>query len=301
MSESAEYKGVIVPMVTPFKEDMNVDEDAVRRIVDHLIDGGVDGIFAAGTTGEAASISAEQKKRLVKITAEHTDKRAVVYAGISGNCFEESVTAAADYVSLGADVLVAHPPFFYPLSDQETINYFSKLADGTEAPLIVYNIPKTTGMSVSLDVIEQLSRHPNIVGVKDSENTEGRLEEAVKRFTGRSDFAYIVGCAVLSAKSLSMGAAGIVPSTGNLRPELYKSLYDNAVTGNVSAAEKYQQQTDQLSAVYQKNRSLGQSLAALKAAMYVTGLCGPTVLPPFETLDNKRIEAIKKELAAISF
>jgi dihydrodipicolinate synthase/N-acetylneuraminate lyase len=299
MSDGRKCQGVIVPMVTPFTLEGQIDTDSVGRIIDHLIAGGVDGIFVLGTTGEAASISMIEKKLLIEVVAGYMKNRALVYAGISSNCLDESITMAKSYMDMGTDVLVAHAPYYYSLNDDEIFRYFMKLADGIAGPLVIYNIPKTTGISLSIDMIEKLSNHERIIGIKDSEDTPGRLEAAIERFSGRSDFSYVVGCASLSAKALALGAAGIVPSSANLQPRLYKTLYENARDGNVSAAKKLQEQTNRVSAMYQKNRSLGQSLAALKAAMHILGFCGPTVLPPLETLQEENIADIKKQMETV--
>ncbi len=289
-------QGVIVPMVTPFTAAGQIDPEGVHRIVDHLIAGGMDGIFVLGTTGEAASISFMEKAKLVESTVEDTKHRALVYAGISGNCMDESIQAAKRYMDLGADVLVAHAPYYYPLGQDEIVRYFMTLADCVPGPLMIYNIPATTGLSISIDTAAKLSLHERIVGMKDSENTPGRLEAAIGRFSGRSNFAYVVGCAALSARAVSLGAAGIVPSAANLQPQLYKALFETALDGHLSAAEKLQHQTDRISQSYQKNRSLGQSLAALKAAMHLLGFCGATVLAPLETLQEEDIADLKKQM-----
>ena len=299
MSNGIKCQGVIVPMATPFTLEGKIDPKGVHRIVDHLVDGGSDGIFVLGTTGEAASISMSEKQKMVEATAGYTKNRALVYAGISGNCIDESIKAAKNYMDLGVDILVAHVPYYYPLNEDEIFRYFMTLADSVTGPLMIYNIPATTGLSISIDVAEKLSLHERIVGLKDSENTPGRLEAATDRFSGRSDFAYVAGCAALSAKAIALGAAGIVPSAANLQPQLYKALFENARSGNMSAAEKLQEQTDHISIQYQKNRSLGQSLAALKAAMHVLGFCGPTVLPPLETLQKEEITEIQKQMETI--
>lgn len=297
MSNENKYQGVIVPMVTPFTMQGHIDTEAVGRIIEHLIAGGVDGIFVLGTTGEAASISMIEKETVVEAAVDYTKNRVRVYAGIASNCLAESVTMANRYVDLGADVLVAHPPYYYSLDDDEVYRYFMTLADSVVGPLMIYNIPKTTGISISIDIAEKLSRHERIVGFKDSENTPGRLEAAAERFSGRSDFAYVVGCAVLSAKTVGLGAAGIVPSSANLQPQLYKALFNHARNGNAAAANEFQEQTNLVSALYQKGRTLGQSLATLKAAMHILGFCGPTVLPPLETLHQEEIAQIRKQMA----
>ena len=176
-----QYTGVIVPMVTPFTESGKIDVDAVCRIIDHLCAGGVSGVFVLGTTGEAVSIPEQEKRKLVETAVRHTNKRAVVYAGIAHTCFDHSVKAAHAYFEFGADVVVAHLPWYYVLEGDEMRRYFTLLADAVGGALMLYNIPKTTHMSIPIEVIEQLSSHRRIVGLKDSENNSARVERRAAR------------------------------------------------------------------------------------------------------------------------
>lgn len=295
MSGGKKYSGLVVPMVSPFAEG-RIDREAVGRIVEHLIAGGADGIFVLGTTGEGPSVPAEQKQELVERTVRCVRGRAVVYAGISDNCFEHSVRAAQKYLAAGADAVVAHVPWYYPLDEMEIRRYFTALADAIEGPLMLYNIPKTTHVSISIEGVEALSRHPRIVGLKDSADDVVRMEQMIARFCGREDFCYVLGCAKWSARALLLGADGIVPSSANLVPHLYRQLLECARCGKEANASALQEETDRISSVYQSGRSLGQSLAALKAMMALAGLCRAEMSKPLEMLDDKQKAALEIEM-----
>lgn len=299
MCTGKQYGGVIVPMVTPFASG-RIDREAVCRIIDHLVAGGVAGIFILGTTGEAASIAPRQKIELVEITVHHTNGRALTYAGISDNCYDNSIRAAQTYFALGIDAVVAHVPWYYPLNDPEIGRYFHSLADGIDGPLMLYNIPKTTHVSISTGVIEQLSRHPRIIGVKDSANDSARMEEMAEKFARKDDFSYVLGCAALSTQAILLGADGIVPSSANLVPQLYHQLFENARRGNRAVARDLQEQTNQVSLIYQNNRSLGQSLAALKMMMSMAGLCGPEMMKPLEPFDTALKADLENEMMKLN-
>jgi 4-hydroxy-tetrahydrodipicolinate synthase len=196
--------------------------------------------------------------------------------------------------------VVAHPPFFYPLSADELFEYYVALSAKLAGPLMIYNMPKTTHISIPLDVIDRLSVNPQIIGLKDSENDEARLQHALSLFKERQDFVFFVGAAVLSAKTLRLGGDGFIPSSGNITPRLCHKLYQNAREKDWEAVEQYQQQLDQVGAVYQKNRSLGQSLAALKYLMSGKGLCGPTMLPPFQAVPSDDREQLRQAFDALN-
>ncbi len=178
--KSPPYCGVVVPMVTPVTPAGALDEPAVRRVIDHEIRGGVNGIFVLGTTGEAASLSQEMRLQLVKLTLDCAKGTTKVYAGISHNSLDSAVAAADDYSQLGVDVLVAHLPAYYDLNPEEQEAYFLALNQKIKGPLMLYNMPSTTHMSLPIEVIARLSEQQNIVGLKDSERDVARLTKIME-------------------------------------------------------------------------------------------------------------------------
>jgi 4-hydroxy-tetrahydrodipicolinate synthase len=277
------YRGVVVPMITPFTADGTIDDAGVRRVVDHLIAGGVSGVFVLGTTGESASIHPDDKRRLTAVATEQAAKRAMVYAGIAGNCFRESIEAAKAYRDLGVDAVVAHMPSYYPLSDADIETYFLRLADSVPLPLVLYNIPVTTRHSIALDVVDQLRRHPNIVAIKDSAGDNARLTELLKRTGGRGGFPVLLGSSPLFTHGLKAGAVGLVPSGGHLVARQYHDMFEAAMNDRWDDVERLQRETDAECAKYIRGRSLGEGLAVLKAMLEKRGICGRTMLPPIRT------------------
>jgi 4-hydroxy-tetrahydrodipicolinate synthase len=285
--------GIVVPMVTPFTPTGDLDEPAVRRVVDHLLAGGVDGIFVLGTTGEDASMPAPMRAQLIAVTVDQVDRRATTYAGISHNCLAESVAAADQYRQLGIDVLVARLPTYFALSGEEQHAYFQALLEQIPGPLMLYNISSTTHMAIPIPVVEALSQHPKVVGLKDSDADLPRLEELVRRLGRRPDFSLLCGVTAWSARALALGADGCVPSTANLVPEVCQRLYENFCQGDLAAAEACQRELDALGSFLRAGQSLAQSIGSLKAAMGALGLCGPAVLPPLCTPSPAQQEAVR--------
>lgn len=281
MSLRSKHHGVIIPMVTPFSAADSIDEPAVERIVDYLIAGGVDGVFVLGTTGEAASIAADQRTVLAGAAVRAARQRVTTYAGISGNCVTESIEMAKRYRDLGIDAVVAHPPFSYALSDSAMEAYFRGLADQIPLPLIIYNIPKTTHVSIPLGVVAKLLHHPNIPAIKDSENSPQRLTALVQLASAREGFSVLAGTAAVFAHTLKAGGHGVVPGSGNLCPELYARLYAAALDRDWDEVDRISAETIAITAQYQlPDATLGESLARLKALMSAKGLCTPAMLPP---------------------
>jgi len=292
----SDWHGVVVPMATPFREDGALDEEGARRLLEHLIGGGVHGVLILGTNGEAASIPRADRQRLVEICAASAGGRIRVYAGIGDNCVADSVEAAARYLGLGADAVVAHLPGYFGLTPEQMVAHYRGLAARIDGPLVVYNMPATTHMSIPLESLRRLVDEPRIVGLKDSENDAARLDALAAELRGREDFAFFVGAAVHSARALALGADGIVPSSGNLVPALWRELYERARSGGDAAP--LQQRLDAIAVAYQRGRTLGQSIAALKASIAALGLCGPTVLPPLTTLGEPERAELRAALVA---
>jgi 4-hydroxy-tetrahydrodipicolinate synthase len=267
-------------MISPFTPEGRIDEPAVGRIVDHLIQGGVHGIFPLGTTGESASIHPDEKRRLVDATVQKIAKRVTVYAGIASNCFQESLEAAKEYAKMGVDALVAHPPSYYPLTNEQIEAYFLRLADHVPLPLVLYNIPATTHQAIPLTAIDRLRRHSNIVALKESASDPARIVELLRVTGGRDGFPVLIGNSSQFLHGLKRGGVGIVPSGGHLCPELYRAMFDSAMADDWNRVEQLQTQTDTICARYLKGRTIGQGLAALKALLEERGLCGRTMLPP---------------------
>lgn len=299
MIQQGKHNGVIVPLVTPFTAQGEIDEAAATRIVNHCAEAGVH-VFVLGTTGEAASIATAKRVRLINASVNAAAGRIKVYAGIGDNCPENSIAAANEYLRLGADAVVAHLPAYYALKPGEMKAFFELLSSQIRGSLMLYNIPSTTHMSLPLDIAEQLSQLPNVIGFKDSENAPGRPEETARRLSGRANFSIFMGAAVLSAKALKLGFDGLVPSSGNLVPHLWRELYDQARAGHWEKADALQSRLNTIAQIFQRNRTLGESLAALKAMMDTRGLCGPTVLPPLRTLDADARQSVRAELDALN-
>jgi 4-hydroxy-tetrahydrodipicolinate synthase len=276
------YRGVVVPMVTPFTPAGAIDEPAIARIVERLVSARLAGIFPLGTTGESMSIHPEEKRRVIAATVKRTNSRAMVYAGIAGNCFRESVEAAAAFKDLGVQAVVAHMPSYYPLNDDEIESYFLRLADSVSLPLVLYNIPATTHHSIALDSIDRLRKHPNIVAIKDSSGDRPRLTEMLKRTGGRGGFPVFLGSSASFTHGLLAGAVGLVPSGAHLAGSQYQAMFEAAMGDRWDEVERLQHETDAVCAQYLKGRSLAQGLAALKALMEAQGLCGRTMLPPLK-------------------
>lgn len=293
------YNGVVVPLITPFRPDGEVDFQALEKLVGRTLSHRCHPMVL-GTTGEAASMSEAQKNAVVELLGKFKGE-ATLYAGISGNSFKQVTARAHEYAAYGVDVLVIHPPCYYPLSPAAMTQWFGCLADESPLPLMLYNIPSTTHMSIPLDLIDSLSRHERIVGVKDSERSETRLMDSIALWKDREDFSHFTGWAASSLAALEAGSDGIIPSSANLVPRVYELLYRAACKKDTQLGQRMQRISDELGDLYQQGRLLGDSLAALKAMAATLALCGPHTLAPVyppQTSERRRLGELFQEYYA---
>ena len=295
MKIQKEYRGVVVPLITPLKRDHKLDVQAVENIFLHLYSNGVLP-FILGTTGESASLPLTLKQNYVREAVKNKKPGTKLYAGISSNTVEESVDFAKYCLDNGVDAVAATLPSYYKLTEEQMSAYFLTLAEQIQGPLIIYNIPGTTNMSIPLPLIDQLSYHKHIVGTKDSERCETRLQESLKLWAHREDFSHFLGWAAQSANALINGSDGLIPSTGNLHPGIYTDMVQAVEEGDFEKAHYYQYLSDELGKIYQGVGTLGESLWALKVLMNQYGLCKPYVMPPLHALSKEKAEKIVQAL-----
>lgn len=296
MKQPKKYAGVVVPMATPVREGA-VDLAAVEKIIRSFADAKVDALVM-GTTGEGNSVPLGEGIDMVRAAVEAAEGRIRVYAGVTGLCPKEQLSQIEGFARAGADAAVAVLPGYYALTEQQMIAYYTMLADHASIPVMLYNILATTHLSIPVEAVRQLADHPNIVGLKDSERDPERLAQCIELARGRADFSYFCGWAAQSAHALDLGADGIVPSTGNFVPKHFRALYEAALRGDRDEANRLQQLTDSMAAVYQQGRPLGQQLAALKRIMERLDLCGREMLPPLTMLSDEEYRTIDKQIAA---
>ncbi|MFD2596259.1 dihydrodipicolinate synthase family protein [Sphingobacterium griseoflavum] len=291
MKEELKSKETIVPVVAPLREDLSLDQDAVARIFSYLYANGAIP-FILGTTGESASLSSAFREEYLQVAVANKPVEKKLYVGISSNILDDSIAFATLANSLGVEDVAATLPTYYKLSEAQMEKYFLDLAEAIPNNLIVYNIPATTHMSIPLDLLDRLSYHPKIVAVKDSERSMDRLDQSLLLWKDRTDFKHYMGWAGACAYALLHGSDGIIPSSGNFAPSIYAEMCSAVDNQDTERVGRLQKQSDELGALYQSNKSLGESLWALKVLMKQLGLCEPFMMPPLYALGQQEEEAL---------
>lgn len=295
MSGQKKFSGIIIPAITPITDVRKLDEVAVEKMFSYFYNHHASP-FILGTTGEAVSFPVVFKEAYIRKAGAVKKEGSMLYAGVSSNNIDETLYLSNVCAETGVDAVAVTLPSYYVLSVAQMRQYFLNLADEIAVPLIIYNIPATTHMSIPLDLIDELSYHPNIVATKDSERSEERLKQSLALWKNRTDFSYFLGWAAQSVYALLNGSDGLIPSTGNLLPSIYDAMQRAVKSGNEDEAYHYQDLSDLFGGLYQGGKLLGESLWALKVLMQEFGICKEYVMPPLHALADTERKGLVKEL-----
>lgn len=287
-------QGIITAMVTPFNEDMSINYEATKQLVDRLIDGGVYGIFVLGTNGEFHVMSDDEKVAYCQKVVEFANHRVPVFAGPGGNSTTEVIELAKRMEAAGVDALSVISPFFVGLSEEELYTHYTKIADAVNIPIILYNIPKNTGINLSPELIGKLSAHPNIIGIKDSKGDVEQMAAYVEAAKG-NDFAVLSGSDSKILAALKIGAVGAVAATSNVLTKNNLAIYENFQKSNLEEAQKWQDSLEE----FRRILKYSTIPTVLKKSIELTGIKVGTPRPPVLPLtDEAALKDINDVIAA---
>jgi len=285
-------EGIVSPMPTAFGRDGSVDEKTMGKLVDFLIDGGVDGLFPLGTSGEFALLNREERSLIVRIVVDQTDGRVPVLAGVSDPSLSNVVDFAKDARDAGADAIVATSPYYFTTGEDGLFDHFETIASQSELPLFVYNIPEWTHLFVPPAVVERLVEKRLIAGMKYTEYNLLNLLRFIKTVRGR--VSILTGSDAMAFTNLEFGGSGGVIGVANIAPRLASSIFDEFKRGNLEAARKAQ---SKLLPVIEAI-GVGRFPAGLKEAMRMVGMSVGSVrkpLQPLTSLEGKIVAGFLRE------
>lgn len=287
-----EIKGIITAMVTPFDENQKINETAARQLVDKLIGQGVHGLFILGTNGEFHVLSDDEKVAFAKIVIDQANHRVPVYVGAGACGTQETIKLAQRMEAVGADALSVISPYFIAPTQQELADHYRKVAEAVNIPIIMYNIPKNTGINIEPETVKSLIGVKNIAGIKDSSGNMENMQGYIDAGAG-TDFVVLVGSDSKILPALKIGAAGAIAGTSNVIAELDVSIYENYLKGNMEAAEQAQKDIDVLRGVLK----LGTVPSVMKRAVTLLGINVGDARYPVSKLPAEADEKIKEALA----
>ncbi len=293
-------RGIITPMVTPLSDRDTLDVDGVERLIEHLIDGGVHGIFILGTTGEAPSLSYRVRRELIDLVCRRVGGRLPVLVGVTDTSYVESVELTCHASDAGAQAVVLAPPYYFPAGQPELLEYLENIISELPLPVFLYNMPSHTKLVFEPDTVRAALEWPRVAGIKDSSGQMIYFHKIRALAASRPDFSLLVGPEELMAESVLSGAHGGVNGGSNLFPRLYVDLYDAAVAGDLERIRALHARVMRLgSTIYSVGRHSSAFIKGLKCALSCLGVCEDAMAEPFQRFAPAERERIQSHLAEL--
>ena len=219
------YRGIVPPLVTPLADRDKLDHAGTQRLLEHVIKGGVHGVFILGTTGEAPSLSYRLRREFIQLVCETVAHRVPVFVGVTDTSLVESLRLADFAKESGADAVVLSTPYYFPAGQTELIQYIADIVEEVPLPLMLYNMPSLTKVWFEVDTLRRLTQHKQIIGVKDSSGDMKYFQQILSLKEIRPDWSMFIGPEHLTAEAVAMGGDGGVNGGANIYPQLFVDLY----------------------------------------------------------------------------
>ncbi len=284
------FKGSFVAIITPFKNGQ-IDEETLRKLVNWHIENGTDGIIPCGTTGESATLSYEEHKRVIKIVVEEVNKRVPVIAGTGSNNTKEAIELTEAARQDGADAALVITPYYNKPTQEGLYQHFKKIAEEVAIPIVMYNVPGRTAVDMLPDTVGRLSKISNIVGIKDATGSMKVLTEIIENTRG-NNFCLLSGDDFVYFPFLSVGGDGVISVVANIAPKITAELYDAFVNGNLDRARELHFAVNELS----RAMFLQTNPIPVKKAAALMGLVEDEIRLPLVSMEGKAVEILKDVL-----
>ena len=271
-------KGSLVALITPMNQDGSINYEQLHDLIDWHIENGTDGIVAVGTTGESATLPVEEHLAVIEATVKHVNKRVPVIAGTGANNTVEAIALSKAAEQAGADYTLSVVPYYNKPSQEGIYQHFKAIAEATSIPMIIYNVPGRTVVSMSNDTILRLAEIPNIVGVKEASGNIGNNIELINSVP--KGFAVFSGDDPTGLPFMLCGGHGVVTVAANVAPKLFADMCRAALEGDIATARRL---NEQLIPIY-NTMFCEPSPAAPKWGLSLLGKCEPHVRLPLVAL-----------------
>lgn len=293
--------GIIPPLVTPLKDNETLDIESLERLIEHLIAGGVHGLFILGTTGEEQSLSYDVRKQMIRESCRINKGRLPLLACITDTSIVESIRLARVAADCGADGVVSAPPYYFATGQPELAQFYEELVPQLSLPVFLYNMPSHVKVSFAPDTVRRIAQNPQVIGFKDSSANAVYFQSVMYKMQERPDFAMLVGPEEITGECVLMGAHGGINGGANMFPELYVAMYDAARSGDLVRVRQLQQFIMQIStSIYTVGKHGSSYLKGLKCALSLLGVINDDfVASPFYKFETPERDRIRQALAAL--
>jgi 4-hydroxy-tetrahydrodipicolinate synthase len=300
--------GIIPPMVTPLLGRDELDVAGLEKLLEHILSGGVSGLFILGTTGEGPSLSYQLRRELIKRVCDQVKNRVPVLVGITDTAFVESVNLARHAADCGTDAVVAAPPYYMPEGQPELQEWLDHLIPELPLPLFLYNMPPLTKVSYELETVRHALDQPRIIGLKDSSGDLNYFKDAAALLKQRPDWSLLIGPEEKLLEALQLGGHGGVSGGANLFPKIYMKLCEAHRVGNFARAQELQKQIQHAGkSLYRIGKHPSTIIKGIKCTLACLGICDDFMAEPFHRfrepergLVKARLKEIEAELSKLN-
>lgn len=291
----APLRGIIPPLVTPLLDRDTLDTAGLERLIEHVLAGGVHGLFVLGTTGEAPSLSYRLRYNLIDRACRQVAGRVPVLVGITDTSFVESTNIARKAKGAGAQAVVLAPPYYFPAGQMELLEYLKHLTAELPLPVFLYNMPSHTKLVFEPETIRAAADFPGVAGIKDSSGNMMYFRRLQALLGDHPDFSVLMGPEELLAEAILLGGHGGVAGGANLLPRLYVDLYNAACARDIPRVEELHAKVMELStSIYHVGLYQSSFLKGLKCALSCVGICNDFMAEPFHRFRQPEHEVIER-------
>jgi len=280
-----------VALVTPFNTDGSVDYNGLRKLIDYIVGGGVEYLVSLGTTGETATLSADEKKAIWEFTAEVNAGRVPLVAGIGGNSTSEVSSQLQSFNVRGYDAILSVSPYYNKPTQEGIYQHYKVIAETSSLPVILYNVPGRTGSNMTAETTLRLAHDfKNIIAIKEASGSFDQFNRIIK--DKPEDFLFISGDDPITLPMIAMGAVGVISVAGNALPAMFSTMVRMCLSGNfIEAQPLHYSMTDITGHLFTEGNPGG-----VKAALKLLNICDDNLRLPLFRISSELREKIAREL-----
>jgi 4-hydroxy-tetrahydrodipicolinate synthase len=295
--KDASFRGVVPALTTPFHADLSLDADGFAALADTVIKDGVDALLVNGCTGESWSLTADERATVFRTAADVAKGRVRVIAGCSAISAAETIGKIRQAEAAGCDFAMVSPPWYVMPGPDEIMEHYRTVLAATEIPVLLYNIPRRTGVMLTPDMADELADHPKVVGIKESSKDWGILSAVIRRCSDRisvfAGYASFFGLAAITEGAVGYMDSG-TPVFGPRSPQFYRAC----VSGDLATARRIQ---IEMAGMLDSFFKLGTFPASVKASLDLIGRPGGPTRPPIRPLNAQQRETLRQAMVAANF
>ncbi len=291
---SLDLKGVMPPHITPFTSSGLLDQEGLREDIAFWIESGVSGLVPCGSNGESINLRLEEKKEIFDLVVDEVNGRIPVLAGTGSSSTDETILLSKYAADVGVDALLVVTPFYFPVSQENLYEHYRSLVEEVDHPVVLYDVPKFTGVTISPSTVERLTEYNQIIGIKESSGSLRQIAELIDSVGEK--IAVLSGSGSTIFSTLTLGGKGAIAAIVNVAPTLCVDLYRAIVSGNIEEARQLQVSLLKLDRLL----TVEYPVSGVKAALELLGKPAGPPRMPIQPLRKEEIDEIKSELANLS-